>query len=126
MLANLGDAISKKGFLTEAIRAASGSLAIRVKVLGDHVDTVGSYQAIARLMLRSGQYDRSVAFGRSALEVLARIKSDGENKRTEDASLHCIRALEEEISGVIEEAQGLSRSRPSPDKLLSPHPYGTL
>jgi len=76
-LADLGDAIVKRGCLNEAIVAVTASLAMRVRVLGQrHAATAASYRTLAYLMLRSGQYDQAERFGRAALDACSAVSDD--------------------------------------------------
>jgi len=73
-LAHLGDAIVKRGCLSEAIEAVTAALAMRVRVVGQRdASTASSYRTLAYLMLRSGQYDQAERFGRAALDACAAV-----------------------------------------------------
>lgn len=86
-LANLGDAIVKRGCLNEAIEAVTAALAMRVRVLGQcNAATASSYRTLAYLMLRSGQYDQAERFARAALDACAAVADDVDERgmRVED------------------------------------------
>ena len=72
MLAKLCDAVMRRGSLHEAIDAATDTLHLRLKVLGDHDDTAASYKVLAYLMVRSGQYDEAIRFAQAALDIHAK------------------------------------------------------
>jgi len=119
MLANHGDAISKKGFLMEAISSTVGALAIRIKVLGDHLDTVASYCALGQLMMRSAQFDRAAAFGRSALDVIDRLNEDKKDlsakvgAERQDMKAEVLRLIDQAMYRTVSLAQGHSLSNSS-------------
>lgn len=125
MLANLGEAYQRKGCLNEAIGATAGAVSMRIKVLGDHADTAASYNALAQLMLRSGQYDRAAAFGRNALDVLDRLQAGAEGGESTEGEREGQRGvvmgrgrLKEEVSQMVDRA--IYRSSQSLARTSSP------
>lgn len=86
MQAHYCESIVKRGSLNEAIRAGVGALSSRIKLLGDHLDTATSYKDMAYLMLRSGQYDESVRFSQSALDIYEKLNA-GERHKIEMKNL---------------------------------------
>ncbi len=125
MMANWCDCITKRGSLHDAISAGIKALAIRVKVLGDHVDTGLSYKSLAYLMLRSGQYDEATRFGQSALDIYEkmdapeRLKIDVRNVMAQARyRLDCKSSVYVQIQGKNASKRSSSRSR----DLLLPRP----
>jgi len=97
-LADLGDAIVKRGCLNEAIVAVTAALAMRVKVLGQRqAATAASYRTLAYLMLRSGQYDQAERFGRAALDACAAVADDDDRRGHVDDELILVMTEAHEI-----------------------------
>jgi len=76
-LADLAEAMVRRGCLNEAIVSVTSALAMRVRVLGQRdASTAASYRTLSYLMLRSGQFDQAERFGRAALDACAAVVDD--------------------------------------------------
>lgn len=73
MLSNQCDCIMKRGSLQDGLKTAIDALGIRIRVLGDHMDTAASYKIVAHMMMRCGQFDEALKFGQCALDIYERI-----------------------------------------------------
>ena len=82
MITRVCECLIKRGSLQDCVDVCVRALRMRIKVLGDHLDTGLSYKSLAYLLLRSGQYDDAMRFAQSALDVYDKIDA-GERYRVD-------------------------------------------